>query len=120
MLLHRHFIRIAKKYGGKFAIIDRTADRKITYSKALIASLVFAEKFKSFEKGYIGIMVPTSAGCCLAVLGALMSGRTPVMINYSTGAARNAEYAQNRCGFRTIITSKALLDKIDCPVVEGM
>jgi len=120
MLLHRHFIRIAKKYGSKPAIIDRMADKKITYSKALIASLVFAEKFKSFEKGYIGIMVPTSAGCCLAVLGALMSGRTPVMINYSTGAARNAEYAQKKCGFRTIITSKALLEKIDCPVVEGM
>ncbi len=120
MLLHRHFIRVAKRCGNKPAIIDRMADKRIPYSKALIASLVFAEKFKTFGKGYIGIMIPTSAGCCLAVLGALMSGRTPVMINYSTGAARNAEYAQKKCGFRTIITSKALLEKIDCPVVEGM
>ena len=49
-----------------------------------------------------------------------MSGRTPVMINYSTGAAANAEYAQRKCAFRTIITSKALLEKINCRVVEGM
>ena len=31
-------------------------------------------------------MIPTSAGCALATVGALMSGRIPVMINYSTGA----------------------------------
>lgn len=120
MLLHRHFVRVAKKYGSKPAIIDRTADRKITYGAALIASLLLAGKFRDYEKGYIGIMIPTSAGCCLAVLGALMSGRTPVMINYSTGAARNAEYAQKKCGFRTIVTSRTLLEKIDCPFVGGM
>ncbi len=120
MLLHRHFIGIAKKYGSKIAVIDRTADKKITYSKALVASLLFADKFRKYEKGYIGIMIPTSAGCCLSILGALMSGRTPVMINYSTGAASNAEYAQKKCGFRTIITSRALIEKIECPVVGGM
>ncbi len=49
-----------------------------------------------------------------------MSGRIPVMINYSTGAANNAVYAQKKCNFKTIVTSKALLEKIDCPVVDGM
>lgn len=42
------------------------------------------------------------------------------MINYSTGAANNAMYAQKKCNFKTIITSKALLEKINCPVVDGM
>ena len=49
-----------------------------------------------------------------------MSGRTPVMINYSTGAANNAMYAQKKCNFKTIITSKVLLEKINCPVLDGM
>jgi acyl-[acyl-carrier-protein]-phospholipid O-acyltransferase/long-chain-fatty-acid--[acyl-carrier-protein] ligase len=65
-------------------------------------------------------MIPTSAGCALATVGALMSGRIPVMINYSTGAEANAKYAQNKCKFKTIITSKALLEKINCPVIDGM
>jgi acyl-[acyl-carrier-protein]-phospholipid O-acyltransferase/long-chain-fatty-acid--[acyl-carrier-protein] ligase len=120
MLLHHQFIRIAKQYENKLAIIDRTTDRRITYGKALIASLILNEKFKNYDEGFIGIMIPTSAGCALSVLGALMSGRIPVMINYSTGAAANAEYAQRKCAFRTIITSKALLEKINCRVVEGM
>ena len=42
------------------------------------------------------------------------------MINYSTGAEANAKYAQSKCKFKTIITSKALLEKIKCPVIEGM
>jgi acyl-[acyl-carrier-protein]-phospholipid O-acyltransferase/long-chain-fatty-acid--[acyl-carrier-protein] ligase len=120
MQLHQSFILIAKKYPGKLSFIDRTSDRRITYSKALIASLILSEKFKKYDKGFIGIMIPTSAGCGLSILGALMSGRTPVMINYSTGAAMNAEHARNKCGFKTIITSRALLEKINCPFLDGM
>ncbi|HWR57334.1 MAG TPA: AMP-binding protein, partial [Thermodesulfovibrionales bacterium] len=120
MLLHHHFIRIAKRYRGKLAFIDCSSGKNVTYSKALIASLILADKFRRYKKGFLGIMIPTSAGCALSFLGTLMSGRTPVMINYSTGAARNAQYAQKKCNFKTIITSRALLEKIDCPFVEGM
>lgn len=120
MLLHQKFIQVAKQQGSKCAFIDTSADRRVTYSKALVASLILAKKFDKYEKGFIGIMLPTSAGCGLAFIGSLMSGRTPVMINYSTGAARNAEYAQKRCGFRTIITSRVFIEKIGCAFVEGM
>jgi acyl-[acyl-carrier-protein]-phospholipid O-acyltransferase/long-chain-fatty-acid--[acyl-carrier-protein] ligase len=120
MLLHQEFVRVAKTNSSKLAIIDRTTGRRITYGKALIASLILSEKFKKYEEGFIGIMIPTSSGCALAMLAALMSGRTPVMINYSTGAAMNVEYAQKKCAFHTVITSKALLDKINCPMLPGM
>jgi acyl-[acyl-carrier-protein]-phospholipid O-acyltransferase/long-chain-fatty-acid--[acyl-carrier-protein] ligase len=120
MLLHHKFIETAKELGNKMYIIDRTTDRRVTYSRALIVSLILSEKFQKYDPGFIGIMVPTSAGCILSILGALMSGRVPVMINYSTGAAQNCEFAQKKCAFKTIITSKALLEKIQCPVVPGM
>jgi len=120
MLLHQQFVRNAKKYSKKFAIIDKTTGKNVTYSRALIGALILCSKFKKYDKGFIGIMIPTSAGCALATVGALMSGRIPVMINYSTGAESNAKYAQNKCKFKTIITSKTLLEKIKCPIVEGM
>ncbi len=120
MLLHHKFIVSAKRFSGKTAIIDRTTGRDVSYKKALIAALILADKFKAYEPGELGIMIPTSAGAALSILGALISGRTPVMINYSTGAAENAEFAQNKCGFQTIITSKALLEKIGCRQVDGM
>jgi len=61
MLLHQHFIHIAKKFGTKTAIIDRTTGKSISYGKALIASLILADKFRKYEEGFIGIMIPTSA-----------------------------------------------------------
>ncbi len=65
-------------------------------------------------------MIPTSSGCALSILGALISGRVPVLINYSAPADKNAVYAQKKVGFKTIITSKALLEKIGCPRIDGM
>jgi acyl-[acyl-carrier-protein]-phospholipid O-acyltransferase/long-chain-fatty-acid--[acyl-carrier-protein] ligase len=65
-------------------------------------------------------MVPNSAGSFLSVLATVLAGKVPVMINYSTGAEGNARYAQEKIGFADIITSRALLDKIRCPVIPGM
>jgi len=120
MVLHQEFIRVAKQRGGAIAIVDKNTNRSIPYTKALIASLMLAEKFQRYDKGFIGLMIPTSAGCSLAMLGALMSGRVPVMINYSTGAAQNVDYAQRKCAFTTIVTSRALIEKINCHVMPGM
>ena len=120
VLLHHTFIDIAKKFGKKLAIHDFTTNRELTYARSLIASLILARFFGKLDQGFIGIMLPTSAGCILAKIGVLMSGRIPVMINYSTGAEHNARYAQQKCDFKTIITSKALLEKIECPYVDGM
>ena len=120
MLLHQRFISIAKKFGDKLAVNDCSTGKKVSYTKALIASLLLAKEFSKYDKGCTGIMIPTSAGCLLTVLGTVMSGRIPVMINYSTGAEENAKYAQDKCNFKTIITSKTLLEKINCPQVEGM
>ena len=120
MLLHQEFVKNAKRLGNKLAIHDKTTNSKVPYSRALIGALILTKKFQKYDKGYIGIMIPTSAGCTLASVGALMSGRVPVMINYSTGAEANAKYAQKKCDFTTIITSKALLEKINCPKIDGM
>lgn len=120
MLLHEEFVKNAKRHSKKMAIKDKTTKSDVPYGRALIGALILAKKFRKYDPGYIGIMIPTSAGCALATLGALISGRVPVMINYSTGAENNARYAQDKCNFKTIIASKALLEKINCPVIEGM
>ncbi len=119
-MLHHYFILSAKQNLSKIAIVDKHLNKTLTFKKTLIASLILCEKFKRYDNDFIGIMIPTSAGCSLCILGALMAGKIPVMINYSTGAPENAEYAQNKCGFNIIITSKALLEKINCRQIPGM
>lgn len=120
MILHHKFVKTAKTHKKKLAIIDKTTSTNLAYGKALIASLIVAKKMKKYKEYYIGIMVPNTAGCFLAILGVLMAGKVPVMINYSTGAEENSKYGQNKCGFKTIITSRGLLEKINCPLIPGM
>ncbi|MGB3224418.1 MAG: bifunctional acyl-ACP--phospholipid O-acyltransferase/long-chain-fatty-acid--ACP ligase, partial [Desulforhopalus sp.] len=79
MQLHYQFIDIAKQFGKKLAIHDFTTNRELSYNRALIACLILARFFQKLDKGFIGIMIPTSAGCILTKIAILMSGRTPVM-----------------------------------------
>lgn len=119
MLQHR-FIDSALKTPDKIAFIDRSLGRNISYSQALLATLILARRFRKLERGRIGIMLPTSSAGGLAVIAALMARRTPVMINYSTGAGKNCLYAQEQCDFRVIITARALLDKAGCEQLPNM
>jgi acyl-[acyl-carrier-protein]-phospholipid O-acyltransferase / long-chain-fatty-acid--[acyl-carrier-protein] ligase len=120
MTLVESFVRVARQRGDRPAIIDRATGQRLSYKAALVRSLILSRKLEAFEPGFIGVMIPNSAGAILTVIAALMTGRVPVMINYSTGAAQNCELAQRRLDFRTIVTSRKLLAKIKCPQVDGM
>ncbi len=118
--LHQMFIATAKKYSSEIAIVDRNLRKNITYGRALIGALLLARRFRIYQDGYLGIMIPNSSGSILAIIATLFAGKVPVMINYSTGAAENSEFAQQKCSFHTIITSRALLEKLGCRLVPGM
>jgi len=120
MPLHHEFIQVAKKYSDKIAVRDTNSGSDVTYGKLLIISLLLAKRIEKYPEKNIGVMVPTSVGCIAAVIGILMAGKTPVMINYSTGAIENSLYAQRKCNFRTILTSKKLLDKLGVTPITGM
>jgi acyl-[acyl-carrier-protein]-phospholipid O-acyltransferase/long-chain-fatty-acid--[acyl-carrier-protein] ligase len=120
MQLHHKFIETAKTYGKKVAVYDQATGKDIVYERMLLASLILMKKFSKYKSQYIGVMVPTSAGCMLSIIGVLMAGKIPVMINYATGARENSVYAQERCSFKTIITSKKLLEKINVKPIDGM
>ncbi len=120
MTLVEAFVRTAKTHGDRLAIVDRLTGHRVSYKHALLRSLILARKLEGYDPGFLGVMIPNTAGAILTVIAATMTGRTPVMINYSSGAARNCQDAQRRLGFRTIVTSRALLAKIKCPEVDGM
>jgi len=120
MQLQQQFIRTAKKQGSKIAVYDQATGKDISYDKMLIASIILAKKFAAYREKYIGVMVPTSAGCMLSIMGILLAGKVPVMVNYSTGARENSIFAQDKCSFRTLITSSKLLEKLEIDPIDGM
>jgi len=118
--LHTRFIEVAKKFPSRIAVIDKATNSDYTYGKMLIASFILKEHTAKFPGKYLGVMLPTSAGAMLTVLGTLMSGKIPVMINYATGAIDNCWYARKKCNFKTIITSKKLMDKLNLEPIDHM
>lgn len=68
-------------------------------------------KAKARDDERIGIMLPASAAAVLAWLGALMAGKTPVMCNWTSGAA-NFSHGLEATGVRHVFTSSRLLDKL--------
>lgn len=118
--LHHRFMQTAKRFGSKIAIYDKATNKEYTYGKMLIAALILKEHVGHIKNKYIGIMLPTSAGCMLSVIATLMNGKIPVMINYATGAIDNSRYAMEKCSFKTVITSKKLLEKLDLEPIDGM
>ena len=120
MILHKKFIETAKRKKDVIAVYDEATKKEFTYEKMLIAALFLFPKFKKFNSEYVGIMIPTSLGAMLSTISTLMAGKIPVMINFSTGAVQNAKYAQEKCSFKTIITSKKLLEKLQMDPIDGM
>jgi acyl-[acyl-carrier-protein]-phospholipid O-acyltransferase / long-chain-fatty-acid--[acyl-carrier-protein] ligase len=120
MQLHQRFIETAKRFPKKIAVHDIATGKDLPYERLLIVALILAKRFKKINSQYVGIMVPTSAGCILANMGTLMAGKIPVMINYATGAIENSYYAQEKCSFKTILTSKKLLAKLKLEPIDGM
>jgi acyl-[acyl-carrier-protein]-phospholipid O-acyltransferase/long-chain-fatty-acid--[acyl-carrier-protein] ligase len=119
-MLHKKFIETACANRKKIAVHDLATQKNYTYGKLLIASIILRKKFLHYQGSYLGILLPTSAACHLAVLGSLLAGKIPVMINYATGAIRNSLYAQEICGFNTIITSRKMLQKLGFDPLDNM
>jgi acyl-[acyl-carrier-protein]-phospholipid O-acyltransferase / long-chain-fatty-acid--[acyl-carrier-protein] ligase len=118
--LHQRFIQVAQKRPSHIAVYDKATNQDYTYGRMLIAALILKEHFAKIKGKYVGIMLPNSMGCMLGIIGTLMNGKIPVMINYSTGAMDNCHYAREKCSFKTIITSKKLLEKLDLEPIDHM
>ncbi|MCK9309013.1 MAG: AMP-binding protein [Candidatus Cloacimonetes bacterium] len=118
--LHQRFVQVAKKHGSKIAVYDKATNTDYTYSRMLIAALILKRHIGKIRGKYVGILLPTSMGCMLSILGTLMNGKIPVMINYATGALDNSRYARNKCQFKTILTSRKLLEKLNLEPIDHM
>lgn len=118
--LHHRFIQSAKRFPQRIAVYDKTTGADYSYNKMLIASLILRGHIGKIKGRYIGILLPTGAGSMLTILGTLMNGKIPVMINFATMAIENCRYAQDKCQFKTIITSKQLLIKLGIEPIKDM
>lgn len=108
------FVYNAKRMGSAVAVGD-SGSGAVTYSRALVAAMLFADFLRAHPERVaedrIGLMMPAAAGAGIIVMGILMAGLTPVMVNWTVGRA-SLEHVIKTTGITTVITARALLEKV--------
>ncbi|HEY3381712.1 MAG TPA: AMP-binding protein [Vicinamibacterales bacterium] len=110
------FLNQAARGPGQLILADQTSG-ETTYRKLVIGLLVLVPALRDLQGQYVGIMLPASVGAGLFYLAVLFAGKTPVMINWTTGS-RNLVHALDLLGVGRVITAKALLSKLEATGVD--
>ncbi|HSK08350.1 MAG TPA: AMP-binding protein [Vicinamibacterales bacterium] len=105
------FLAQARLSPGAVAVADQASGEK-TYRQLITGLLVLTPILRDLPGRYVGIMLPASVGAGVFYLAALFAGKTPVMVNWTTGP-RNLTHALDLLGVRTVLTAGALLSKLN-------
>ncbi|MCF6807745.1 AMP-binding protein [Thiotrichales bacterium 19S9-12] len=106
------WINQMKARGRNLVIADSTGV-ELSGDKMLVAGLTMAKYIEPHlrEQDRIGICLPPSVGCSLAMMTVLLHGKTMVNLNY-TSSKKALISAIKQSGIKTIITSGKFLDQI--------
>jgi acyl-[acyl-carrier-protein]-phospholipid O-acyltransferase/long-chain-fatty-acid--[acyl-carrier-protein] ligase len=114
--LHRTFVASARRHPWRFAMADARVP-KLRAGAALTRTLFLGRRLRRAWQGQtmVGILLPPSVAGALVNFAALLSGRIPVNLNYTTSGELIASGAR-QCEIRTIVTSRAFLEKVKLEV----
>jgi acyl-CoA synthetase (AMP-forming)/AMP-acid ligase II/acyl carrier protein/1-acyl-sn-glycerol-3-phosphate acyltransferase len=115
------FLKQAAQSPSKIIIADQSSRRRSlalatergekSYRDIVTACLLLKPIIKNLNSDCIGIMLPPSVAADIFYLAALFAGKTPVMVNWTTGP-RNLIESLNLTDVRHVLTSQTLVNKI--------
>lgn len=115
-------VEAANRHGkGRIAVEDPITGA-LTYKRLLIGAEVLGRKLSPLaQRGEaVGVMLPNANGAAVTLLGLVSAARVPAMINFTAGAA-NIAAACKAAEIRTIVTSRAFVEKGRMgPLVEAL
>lgn len=91
----------------------------ITYSDVLMRALLLASKLRAIPEEYVGLLLPASSAGVVTLFALHFANKLPVILNWTTGPG-NMAHAVRLTGVKTVITSKAFIDRtqIEVPGAE--
>jgi long-chain-fatty-acid--[acyl-carrier-protein] ligase len=105
------FLWQAARGPGRIAIADQVSGVK-SYRDLITAMIALKPLIAEIPGEHVGLMFPASVGSVIFYLATLAAGKTPVMVNWTTGS-RNVAHALDLLDVRTVITARALLARLD-------
>lgn len=87
----------------------------ITYERLLVGSLLMAKRFADIPAPNVGLLMPASVACDMALLGLYLAGKLPVVLNWTTGPT-NLGHAARVMSLTHVVTSRAFTDRAQIAV----
>lgn len=110
--LFESLLTAKKRFGGSHKIVEDTSFNPQTYNNVILKSFVlgnYISKF-TFQKEYLGILLPNAVANIILFLGMHTRDRIPVMLNFSAGV-KNILNACFTTKIRYVFTSKVFIEK---------
>ena len=85
--------------------------------RLLVATLTLSSRLREIDASKVGVLLPASAACDVALLALHLAGKLPVVLNWTTGPA-NLAHAARTLGLSKVLTSRAFADRLGVRV-EG-
>ena len=104
------FLRQAAQDPGRAVLADQTSGVR-TYRDLITALLLLKPLVEELPGRYVGVMLPASVGAGVFYLACLFAGKTPVMVNWTTGS-RNLVHSLDLLGVRKVITAGPLVARL--------
>lgn len=104
------FLKQAAQSPSKIIIADQSSGEK-SYRDLVIASLLLKPVIENLDGVCVGIMLPASVTADIFYLATLFAGKTPVMVNWTTGP-HNVIESLNLANVKHVLTTEALVNKI--------
>src|SRR5712692_4816297 len=117
--LTRSFIQSARRQALRFAMVDGRST-ELRFFSVLAKSIFLARRLQKHWEGQqmVGILLPPSVPGALVNLAALLMGKVPVNLNYTTSDETLASCAK-QCDLKTIVSARAFLERVHIqPPVE--
>jgi acyl-[acyl-carrier-protein]-phospholipid O-acyltransferase / long-chain-fatty-acid--[acyl-carrier-protein] ligase len=110
--LSRSFLRAARRNPRHFAMADgRTL--KLSFGDSLIKAVFLARRLCPLWKDQkmVGVLLPPSIPGALVNWAALLLGKVPINLNYTSSKESMASCA-SQCELKTVVTSRLFLEKV--------
>ncbi|HKI10677.1 MAG TPA: acyl-[ACP]--phospholipid O-acyltransferase [Candidatus Acidoferrum sp.] len=110
--LTRSFLRTARRNPRHFCMADGRTP-KLTFGDAVIKAVFLARRLRPLWNGQrmVGILLPPSIPGALVNWAALLLGKVPINLNYTTSNEALASCAR-LCELKAVVTSRLFLEKI--------
>lgn len=112
------FLNTCSKMGKAVACGDMRSGI-VTYAQAKLRIILLAEYIRTLPGKYVGILLPSSVAAYLTILACHLSGKVPVMINWTIGS-RHLETVKSLSDVKVILSSWAFLDRLENADLTGI